>query len=102
MSTSLAKDARGTSVQVLAVGTTQTVAVGSESLQSTTITGSNVVRIISTSDCHIVVSANPTATTTSMFIPGNVPEYIEIENTTDKIAVIQNSEAGTLFITEMV
>lgn len=97
----LARDERDRAIQVLSIGTVQTVSVGANSTQSAAITGSNVVRLISTTDCHLAVGANVTATANSTFLPANVPEYFKIANVSHEIAVIQNTASGTLFITEM-
>ena len=97
----LPKDTRGTNIQVLGIGTTQTFTVNATSAQSTAISNSNIVRILSTTNCHILMGTNPTATTSEIFISAFVPEYFEI-TVNDKIAAIRNTDDGIIYITEMV
>ncbi len=78
-------------------GTTQNVAVGAASAQSAAV-GGLVVRVVSSTDCHIVFGANPTALATSMFLPAKLPEYF-VCAPTDKLAVIQDTAGGNLSIT---
>ena len=78
-------------------GTTQNVAVGAASAQSAAV-GGLVVRVVSSTDCHIAFGANPTALATSMFLPAKLPEYF-VCAPTDKLAVIQDTAGGNLSIT---
>lgn len=61
----------------------------------------SVVRISSTQDCHIKTGANPTAVAdgTCRFLPKGVIEYMGVQPG-DKIAAIQDSAGGNLFILE--
>jgi hypothetical protein len=54
--------------------------------------------LVATADCHIALGTNPTADGTCLFLPGNMPEYFAC-STTDQVAVIQDSAAGSLYIT---
>ena len=77
-------------------GTAQNIAYAAASVQSAAI-GSPLVRVVSTTDCHIAFGANPTATASSMFLPAKVPEYF-VCNPADKVAVIQDAAGGSLSI----
>ena len=58
------------------------------------------MRLFCTQDAYVAFGANPTAnTTSSMFLPGGIIEYYGVTPST-KIAVIQSTAAGTLYITE--
>jgi hypothetical protein len=82
---------------VIRPGVTVKVAIGSASAASAVL-GAGIVRLLSTADCHIAFGTNPTADTTCLFLPGNVPEYFAC-SATDQVAVIQDSAAGNLYIT---
>ena len=79
--------------------TSQKVAIGSGSAQSAAI-AATVVRVVGTADCHLAFGANPTAVAdgTCVFLPANVPEYFQVTSG-NKLAVIQDSVAGNLYIT---
>jgi hypothetical protein len=62
------------------------------------VSSADVVRVVSTTDCYVANGSNPTATAASMFLPAKVAEYFVLAQT-DKIAVLQASAAGTLYIT---
>lgn len=103
----LARDERKVPIPVLQPSTTQTVTITGTSALSTHVTATNIIRVVSTTDCHIEFGFNPVATTSSMFMPASVPEYFEIgdvsgDSTMTNLAVIQNSAGGTLYITEMI
>lgn len=82
-------------------GSSQKVALGSASAQSTAI-NANMVRVVSQGDCHLAFGSNPTAAAdgTCVFLPAGMPEYF-VFTAGNKIAVIQDSAAatGNLFIT---
>jgi hypothetical protein len=88
------------SLPVIRPGTTQTVAIGAAPAVSAPA-GSQIIRLVGTSDCHIAVGAAPTVNATGLFLPSNTPEYFAC-NTTDLIAVLEDSAAGTLYITPAV
>lgn len=81
---------------------TQTVSVSGTSAAVTNAFGSGttVIRIVSTTDCHIRFGDSPTATTSHMLLPANVVEYFAVSPGV-KVAAIQRSTSGTLFVTEM-
>jgi len=90
----------GEALQVLKPGTSQDVnfdgSVQSNTLSSTT----RIVRLCPTMDCRVAFGTDPTATATSMFIPGLSEVYVEVVGGT-KIAAIKESTAGKLNIVEM-
>lgn len=83
-------------------GASQTVTISGTSAQSSAVgTYTFVVRLISTTDCYVAFASNPTATTSDMFIPGDKIERFFRIRPGDKIAAIQDSAGGTLYITEV-
>ena len=77
----------------------QKVAIGSSSAQSGAITAL-LARFVASADCHLAFGSNPTAVAdgTCVFLPANVPEYFVVVSG-NKVAVIQDSVSGNLFIT---
>lgn len=59
---------------------------------------SEMVSVYATSDCYINAGANPTATTSNMFLAAGERLHIVIEEG-DKVAAIQATAGGTLHIT---
>ena len=86
-------------------GSTSTVSVSGTSAQSSAISveakSHALVRVVSTTNCHLAFGNNPTATTSNLLLPAFTVEYFKM-NTGDKIAAIQNSASGTLYISPMV
>lgn len=83
-------------------GGCQEVAIGASSAQSTAISSqARKVRLSATSACHISIGTNPTATASGFYLPANVVDYLMV-SPGQKIAVIQESGAGSLFISEMI
>lgn len=82
--------------------TTQTVTVGTTSAATTNGVGAQtyVVRLISTTACHVAFGAAPTATTSDMYLAANREENFVV-TPGQKVAVIQNAAAGMLYVTEM-
>ncbi len=85
----------------LAVAADQNVTIGAASVQSTAL-GANtrIARVVATVACWIEFGANPTATTSSVYLPANLVEYFVV-SPSSKIAVIQAATGGTLNIAEM-
>ena len=84
------------------LGADQAVAY-TTSTQSSALGGTNqsfIVRLIATTDCHILIGKNPTATTTNTFLASKQYEYFAV-TPGEKIAVVQDSSGGTLYISEM-
>lgn len=70
---------------------TQTVAVSGSSAASAAFNAlTGIVRLVSDATCSIVVGPNPTATTTSLRLFANQPEYFSVKPG-NKIAVISNT-----------
>lgn len=77
------------------------VAVGAASLFGSPPTD-NVVRLVSTVACFVEIGASAVAAAdTSMYLAPNVPEYFHVPLGA-RVAVIQSSGAGFLYITPMV
>ncbi|MGE4259225.1 MAG: hypothetical protein AB7F19_07775 [Candidatus Babeliales bacterium] len=92
----------GNFLPTVAWGTSQNVSVSGSSTQSSAVgAGTRLVRLASTTACHIAIGSNPTATSTSALVFANVPEYVQC-SPGDKIAVIQDSASGTLNIVEAI
>lgn len=89
---------RGT---VYRLGTTQTAAYTTASAAITNAFGNvtQVVRLSSTTGCHIKFAASPTATTSDAFLKGGEPEYFVV-TPGQKVAAIRTATNGTLTVTE--
>lgn len=78
---------------------------GSDSAQDTGLTtpgpsGTTHVRLVSTSDCFVVINPSAVASaTTGLFLPASSPEYFPV-TAGDQVAVIQSTAGGTLNIVE--
>lgn len=85
------------------LGAAQDVVIGAGSLQSNAFAATTVsVLLASTSDCRIAFGTNPTATATSTLLPAGVPLPVRVEKGQSyKVAVIQESAAGKLSVTEL-
>jgi len=59
-----------------------------------------VVRLKATQDMHITFGRTPTATTADPLLSAGETEYIDI-TPLDKVAAIQSSTAGILYVTEV-
>lgn len=82
------------------LGTTQAVTVAATSAATAATVGARLIRVASTTDCHIAFGAAPTATTSSPLLPAGVVEYIIVEPSY-KVAAIQNAAGGTLTVTAL-
>lgn len=97
----LRQDRNGHLLQAFVPGVTQNVTVGAASLQSAAFGDlTRLVRLAATTDCFVVFGADPTATTSSMFLPSGAVEYLAVEPGT-KVAVIRQTADGALNVTEM-
>ena len=103
--TSLAKDQLNHAIQALLPSTTQTVAISGTSAATTNALSKNtvVIRVLATTACFINIgTGTPTATTANTPIAANIPEYFRVNGfQTIKVAGIQLSASGNLYITEM-
>jgi hypothetical protein len=93
------------------VGTGQSVAIGAGSTQSANVIGNGVasgeaaavcgVWLVSDVDCWVELGPNPTAAAnTSTKLPATTPVYWAC-GANDKVAVIQDSAAGSLKVRAM-
>jgi hypothetical protein len=86
--------------QAIFQGTDQTRSFTASSAQSSAVgPKTNIVRLYATKLCHVKFGDNPTASTSNMPLAAGIPEYFGIAPG-QKIAVIRNTEDGTLYITE--
>ena len=87
---------------VFRLGSTQPVSFTSTSTANATAfqAGTNVVRVIASTQCHIKIAKDPTALTTDAKLPANVPEYFAV-TAGQKVAVIRTTTSGTLYVSEM-
>jgi hypothetical protein len=87
---------------VFRLGSNQVVSFTSTSVANTTAfqAGTNVVRVVAAVHCHIAFGQSPTATTSSVKLPPNVPEYFAV-TPGQKIAAIRTTTSGTLHVTEV-
>jgi hypothetical protein len=103
--TYLAKDRFNHAIQCLAPGTTQTVSISGSSSATSNALGKDtvVIRVLSTTNCFIKIgTGTPTATTADTPLTASVPEYFRVDGSqTLKVAGIQMSGSGSLYITEM-
>lgn len=84
-------------------GLDQVVAYTGTSAQSTAFPASPqafTARVYSSTDCHIAIGSSPTATTTNFPLAAKTREYIAVRPG-EKIAAIQDSGAGNLYISLM-
>lgn len=62
--------------------------------------GVQIVRVTLTTAGHIAIGTAPTATTSDIYMPANVPEYFVVPPLC-KVSAIQVSSGGNLHVTEM-
>jgi hypothetical protein len=102
----LAKDKFNHAIQALLPSTTQTVAISGTSAATTNALSKNIVviRVLATTACFINIgTGTPTATTSNTPLAANIPEYFRVNgNETIKVAGIQLSTGGSLYVTEMI
>ena len=83
-------------------GTTQKVAYTGVAGTISTAVGSQtrIVRVVVTSNAYISFGTAPTATTSDVYMPANVPEYFTIPPG-DKVSAVQDAAGGNLIVTEI-
>lgn len=59
-----------------------------------------IVRIHATKACFITFAGTPTATTSHMYMGDGMTEYFSV-SPGEKVAALQATEAGTVYVTEM-
>ena len=81
-------------------GTSQKITTSGSSQQSSAFSSNTtIVRLFSTQDCYVAFGTNPTATSSSMFLPAGIVEYFGVTESS-KLAVLQVTSSGILYITE--
>lgn len=90
-----------TTFEAMYIGASQAITIGASSAQSSaTQGGTTCVQLCSTVACFVAIGPNPTAAAnTSCYLPANSPIKMAC-NPGDKVAVIQASAGGTLYMTE--
>jgi len=89
-------------IQALAPGTCQAITTsGSSAASSAFAASTRVVRVVATQNVNFMFGASPTATTSMNYLPAGQVEYFKVTGG-EKVAVIQNSAAGTFYVTEMI
>lgn len=83
---------------VLAFTGTSAQSAALSDLTRTSKARAGTFRIVASADCFIAIGVNPTATTSSIYLPAGLVEYIDVP-AGSKIAAIQSSGAGNLNIT---
>jgi hypothetical protein len=88
---------------ILRPATSQDVAIGAASAACTNAFNAvtTIVRLVATSACYVAFAAAPTATKPGGHrLAPNFPEYFLVSGG-EKVAVIEDTTAGTLTVTEM-
>lgn len=80
-------DNDGHVVQALGIKSTEAVDGSVSTTNSTTVTETSIMRVVSTSNINIDIGTSPTATTSTALLPAGVVEYFKL-NPTEKIAVL--------------
>lgn len=82
-------------------GTCQKITTTGTSSQSTAVgSGTTIIRVFATQSTYIEIGSNPTATTaSSLYLPYGIVEYFGVAPG-HKIAAIQDTTGGILYITE--
>ena len=83
-------------------GTTQTISVASSSaaVSNAFAAGTEYVRIVSTTNCHITFAGSPTATTSLPYLPAGEIEIIKV-SPGEKVAAILASGTGAIYISQL-
>lgn len=78
----------------------QSLAIGSVSAQSSAFDlTTGLIRLCPTVDCYVAIGANPTATSSSMYLPAGSVEYFGC-SPGEKVAVLRVLSNGFLNIVE--
>ena len=99
MSTNLVPAAGTDGFPAIFLGVSQKLTTSGSS-QVITFSGfPSLVRVFCTKDCYIDIAAAPVANSSKAFLPGGFIEYFGVQPG-QKIAIIQDSVAGTFYETE--
>lgn len=82
------------------IGTSVVTISGTSAASPAFTSQTTIIRLVSTTDCHIRFDGTPTATTSQMYLPASVVEYFRV-TPGQKVAVIQRAAGGNLYVTEM-
>jgi len=58
------------------------------------------IRVVVTAAAYVKIGSAPTATTSDMYMPANLPEYFTV-SPGQKVSAVQASAGGDLHVTEM-
>lgn len=89
---------------VMQVAESQTVTASGTSAQSAAITGNGtfaIVKVHPVEDVYWTEGSNPTATSSNSFLKGGETHYFKV-NSGNKLAFLQVSTGGTVYIDRMV
>lgn len=97
----LATDKNGKGIQALSPDSTETVSISGTASTNTAVNGGNVRVQRLVSDVNCFYSVVGTATTSSVYLPANVIEFIHVRNG-DQLSIITDGSTGIIYITDMV
>ncbi len=98
--TRLLYDETGRPIPVFKLGASQDVPIGGASNPSVAFgSKTTAIRLNADVDCRYAIGSNPTATPTSTRLPAGAIDYVGCAPG-DKIAVLQETNGGTLNVTE--
>jgi len=96
----LIMDGNSKGIQVLKPNTTEKVAISDTAAPATAVAaGIDVLRLVADVDCFY--STVGTATTSSVFLPATMIEFIGVRQGTI-LSVITASGSGSIYVTEMI
>jgi anaerobic selenocysteine-containing dehydrogenase len=85
-----------------AIGTVQNITTSGMSQQSAAVGASTtIIRVAVNADTFIAIGSNPTASSSTLFMPAGDVEFFAVNEGTDKVAVIQSTASGICSITEL-
>lgn len=92
---------QGGGFEALEPGTSQSVVINSNTVQSLQFSGkTSIIRLFSTVDCFLAFGPNPSASASGgYFLPGGIIDFVGVNNK-PKLAVTWSTTAGTLYISE--
>lgn len=99
----IARDFNGVPTLVFGLGTSQALTFTGTSAQSAVVGATTrIVRLVATQACFVSIGASPTAVAnTSIYLPANTVQYVSITGG-HRVAAIQATTTGSLYITEAV
>jgi hypothetical protein len=87
-------------IQAVYLGAVHNVTTSGSSAQSGAVgADTTLVRLVATEACYVAIGDNPTATSSSMYLPAATPEYFGIGGG-QKVAALQVASGGVLNVTE--